>query len=137
MKNKLIILIFIIFFTGVLTSCKKNAPIIIFNSKPITAETILNNSREFKLGQRIYYIFITEKPIKDEVIRVQLSKKDEKTSIMGYKIVNSNDYRVYQDQVYYYTDYIVPSDRGLYLMQIFSLKNLNEPLARDYFIVKP
>lgn len=135
-KNKAIIFTLLLCLSVFTSGYKKNAPIILFNSQPITSETLLNNSKEFEAGKRIYYIFITEKPFKGDFVRVQLLKKEEKTAIGGYKIISANDYRIQQDQVYYYDDYFVINERGCYVVQIFSLDKLDKPLARDYFFVK-
>lgn len=129
--SSILILLFCMFFAG----CKKNDPIILFNKQPITAETLLQNSMEFDLNRRIYYIFITQKPIKSDYIRVQIVKKDEKTGIGGLKIIYANDFKVYQDQIYYYTNYIVLHETGHYYMQIFSTDNFEKPLARSDFYV--
>lgn len=135
-RKKAIIFTLLLCLSVFTSGYKKNAPIILFNSQPITAETMLNNSKEFQTGERIYYIFITEKPFHGDLIRIQLLKKEEKTSIGGYKIISANDYRVQQDQVYYYNDYFVINERGCYVLQVFSLDKLDKPLARDYFFVK-
>ena len=116
--------------------CKKDAPILLFNKCPITKETVLQNSKEFRAERRIYYIFITEKPINCGYIRVQIVKKDEKTSMGGYKIQYANDFKVYKDQLYYYTNYVVLNEKGHYYMQIFAVDNLEKPLARDDFYVR-
>lgn len=135
MLKKQIVFCLILMFCTIFGGCKKDDPIILFNKQPITAETLLHNSMEFDLNRRIYYIFITQKPIKSEYIKVQIIKKEEKTSVAGLKLVYANDFKVYQDQVYYYTNYIVLHEAGHYYMQIFSMDNLEKPLARSDFYV--
>lgn len=119
-----------------LSGFKKPTTMILFNTKPITKETVLNNSIEFPVGERIYYLFITEKPLKSDMIRIELRKKEEKAEYWGVKVVYSNDYRLYQDQLFYYNDYIVLHDAGHYYMLIYSKDRLDKPLAVSDFYVR-
>lgn len=136
MLKKLISLLLILLFGSLAAECKKNDPIILFNKNPITQETLLQNSREFVAGRRVYYIFITKKPIKCDYLRVQVLKREDKVGIGGYKIQYANDYRVYKDERYYYTNYVVLHEVGHYYVQIFSIDNLDKPLARSDFYVR-
>lgn len=134
--TKPILLLTLTLVTLGLSGCKKDDPIILFNRAPITKETILNNSREFRSDDRIYYIFITQKPLKTPYIRVQIYKKDEKVEFWGTKVVYSNDYKLSKDQIYYYDDYVVLRETGHYFMLIFSKDNLGKPVAFSDFFVR-
>lgn len=118
-----------------LSECKKLTTMILFNHSPISKENVLNNSKTFKPDERIYYLFITEKPLKSQYIRVQLIKKDEKVEFWGTKIVYSNDYKLNKDQMYYYDDYLVIREAGHYYMLIFSKDNLEKPVATSDFYI--
>lgn len=135
-RKKLSLLLILILSLCLFSGFRKAKTILLFNKQPITKETVLNNSIEFFTGKRIYYIFMTEKPIQSECIRVQILKKDDKVQMGGIKIVYANDYRVSQDEYYYYTDYFVLYEPGYYFMQIFSKDFLDKPLAQGYFHVK-
>lgn len=134
--NKFKILIILIFFVCIITSgCKKSTTMILFNSNPITKETVLQNDVNFIVGQKIYYLFITEKQLPSTTIRVELRKKDEKTEFWGVKIVYGNDYRLYKDQLYYFNDYIVLHEAGHYYMLVYLRNNMDKPLAvADFYV---
>lgn len=137
MAKKLLISISLILLLSLgLSGCNKNAPIILFNREPITTENVLNNSKNFLIGERIYYLFITQKPLKSPYIRVQVIKKDEKVEFWGTKVVYSNDYKLSKDQVYYYDDYIVIGEKGHYFLLVFSKYNLEKPVAYSDFFVR-
>ena len=97
--KKLLIVVFL-FSTTLLMSgwrfyvLKKHRPLLLFNSRPITAQTINHTTRFFKVGEKIHFIMIVPKGIKDDHIRVQLVKKEDKTEHWGYKIYWAQDYRV-------------------------------------------
>lgn len=139
MKNltvRLLIIMIVFCSTISVGVCKKSAAILLFNTQPITQNNLLDNSSEFLVGQKIYYIFITEKPLKTDAIRVRVLKRDEKALNEITKIVYSNDYRLYKDQIYYYNDYIVMHEAGNYCLIIHSKKDLRKPLVVADFKVK-
>lgn len=119
-----------------LTACNKPQTIILFNSAPITKENFLTNATEFSVGKKIYYIFITEKPLKTDSIRIRILKRDEKVNFEITKSVYSNDFRLYKDQIYYYNDYIVMNDAGYYCMVIYAKNKMDRPLVTADFRVK-
>jgi len=119
-----------------LTGCTNYKAVILFNHLPITKETILNNSKEFTLGRKVYYILLVKKPLQSDIIRVQILKKDEKTDLAGVKIYYADDFKLYKDQVYYYNDYVVIREAGYYIMQIFSKDDMEQPLAVSDFYVR-
>lgn len=109
--------------------CSKPKTMILFNQVPITKETLLNNSNEFIAGKRFYYIFITEKPLKTNFVRVRVLKRDDKARGEITKLYYSKDFRLYKDQIYYYNDYLVINEAGTYCMAVYALDGLNRPLA--------
>lgn len=137
-KKRIIILLIIIAFCIAINPCfcKKPQTMIIFNKEPITAKNLTENSSEFELGERIYYLFITEKKLETDEIRVRVLKRDFKAHNELTKMVRSNDYRLYKDQMYYYNDYIVINESGDYCLIIHSKSNLIRPLAIGDFRVK-
>jgi len=136
-NNKFLFFALILLLSLMFLGCnKKDDAVILFNQQPITKETILNNSKEFLVGRRIYYIILVKKPLKTEQIRVQILKKDQNTTVAGVKIQYAEDFRLYKDQVYYYNDYVVLHEPGFYIMQIFSKDNMKKPLAISDFYVR-
>lgn len=132
--NAFLVLFF--FSTLLLTACGKPKAMILFNNNPITKENLLANSTEFSTGKRIYYIFITEEPLKTTFVRIRILKRDEKVNFETTKIVYSNDFRLNKDQIYYYTDYIVMNEAGRYCMYVYTKNELDHPLAIADFRVK-
>lgn len=131
------ILILLIAVTAVaMSGCAKQTSMILFNQYPITKENLLSNSSEFVQGKRFYYIFITQRPLDSSLIRVRILKREEKADFAASKLVYSNDFKPYKDQVYYYTDYLVLHETGYYCMQIYSTDLLNSPLAIADFKIK-
>ena len=108
----------------------------ITDKNPITKETLLNNSTEFVAGKRIYYIFISTKPLNTQEVRIRVYKRDSKVFNQITKMVFSNDFRLSQDQIYYYQDYIVISNGGEYCMAVYAKNDLERPKAIADFKVK-
>ena len=105
--------------------CRKKDALLLFNSQPITNQTINNAGRNFKAGEKVYYILINEEGFKDDYIRVQLVKKEQKTNHWGYKIYWSKDYEI-DTSLKYFSDYFVINEPGYYFMQIFSFDDFSQ-----------
>lgn len=138
-RNKFSIAVsFIIIFCAsfLLCGCEKSDTVILLNHRPITKDNFLDNSIMFKKDERIYYLFMTQKPLETDFIRVKVLKRDEKVNFEITKPSYSNDFRLYKDQVYYYNDYLVIHEAGYYCIEVSSRNKLNNPLARVDFQVK-
>lgn len=135
MQKNFLYLFLLLCFSIVLTGCNKTKTLILFNSNPITKETLLNNATKFPAQKRIYYIFLSEKPLETNAIMVKIYKRDAKADFCINKLVYSNDFRLNKDQIYYYNDYIVMDDAGYYYMAIFAMNGLDKPLATADFRV--
>lgn len=117
------------------SGCSKNETLLLFNHSPITKDTVENNSREFAAGERIYYIFLTKKPLKSDIIQIKVMKMDEKGDYAPTKLIFANRYIMTKDEVNYFTNYVVFHDPGYYSMFVFS-DELPHPLAIEPFRVK-
>jgi len=135
MKNLLKIILVLCLICFVSTGCEDEETGILFNKEPITKDNVLNASRTFDAGQRIYYLFYTSKKINREFIRIQVFKAEKNSHVGGYVIVWTQDNRVMKDNDYYYYNYFVLHNPGKYVMQIFGLEDLSKPLAWNYFYV--
>ena len=134
MKKLFLIAILCLFFC---TGCdEKIKPNIIFNAEPITQETVMHPSREFAEGQKIYYLFFTPKKLECKFIRVQVFKVSDNVNRSGYTIYWTNDYRVMKQNMYYYTNHFTIHQKGRYVMQVFSITNLDKPLAYNEFWIR-
>jgi hypothetical protein len=120
----------------VLTGCNKQKAMILFNDNPITKQNLLENSSEFIKGKRFYYIFISEKPIQSDMVRIRIFKRDSKADNEPTKLLYSNDFKLRKDQIFYYDDYMVINDAGTFCMVVYSMNNLKTPLAIADFKIK-
>ena len=124
--------LFLLFILMVaLSGCKPKKPkaIILFNKYPITKENFLNNSTEFDTQKRIYYVYMTEKGIRTDKIRVKVFKRESKARDSITKLVYCHDFKMKYDNIYYYTDYIVLHTAGDYCMMVFQMDRLDKPDA--------
>lgn len=78
---------------------------------------------------------LTPKGFRDEYIRVQIVKKEEKTNHWGYKIYWSKDYRIDTTQKEFMS-YFVIDEPGYYFMQIFSFDDFDRVIVRNDFWIK-
>lgn len=136
--RKFIYLLLLLCVTVGLCGCNPDAQrnVILFNKEPITKENLLQNATQFNINKRIYYIFMREKKIDCDFVRVRIIKREEKANFGLSKLVYSNDYRLYKDQIYYYSDYIVMHEAGYYCMVVYAQNRLDKPLATADFQVK-
>ncbi len=114
--------------------CDKAA--IIFNSEKITASNVMNYTTVFRKNDRIYYLVIIPKKIKTRAIDIQVIKKDNRYMTLGYKLYWSYSAVLKDDQMYYYDDYFVISESGLYVMKVFSKDNPQKTLCMAQFLVQ-
>lgn len=132
--RKLVVLI--VLSIVLLCGCVYDRGIILFNTEPITKENALTDQINFKVGSRLYYLFIAPKRMENDYIRVQVFKMMDKAPWGGNEVVRTKDFRLMKDQRYYYTDYFTFHESGKYVMQVFSIDDLQHPLAVDFFFVK-
>ena len=119
-----------------LTGCVYDRGIILFNNQPITRENALSDEMVFSPGSRVYYLFIAPKKMTNDYIRVQVFKMIENAPWGGNEVVRTKDFRLMKDERYYHTDYFTFHETGRYVMQVFSIEDLQHPLAVDFFYVK-
>jgi len=133
MKKLLLLFIFLVFL---LCGCKYDRGIILFNSEPITKDNVLTDAKIFTPGQRIYYLFIAPKRMDNKYIRVQIFKMTDKAPWGGYEVLRTKDFRLMKDERYYHSDYFVLHEKGRYVMQVFSMDELQHPLSIGDFYVR-
>ena len=131
----LLALILMLFLSDSVFSYQKKG-ILLFNTQPITKENALSDEMVFKPGQRVYYLFIAPKKMKNKFIRVQIFKMTDKAPWGGNEVVRTKDYRLMKDEKYYHTNYFTLHETGRYVMQVFSIDDFQHPLAVDFFYVK-
>lgn len=133
MKKLFLAILFCIFL---LCGCKYDRGIILFNTQPITKENALHDNKTFAIGQRVYYLFIAPKRMENKYIRVQIFKMTDKAPLGDVDIVRTKDFRLMKDERYYHSDYFTLHEKGRYVMQVFSIDDLMNPLSLNDFYVK-
>lgn len=129
----IISLLFIIFTTS---ACDTDKAAILFNRDPITKETVMNNSTNFSRGERIYYLILMPKTVRSRYIYVQVIKKDNDYARLGYNLYWANTFRLKDEQMYYYDDYIVLNEKGSYIMKVYSKDSPQTVMAQAQFFVQ-
>ena len=130
------LLISVLLSVFLLAGCVYDRGIILFNTEPITKENALTDQINFKAGSRVYYLFIAPKRMENDYIRVQVFKMIDNAPWGGNEVVRTKDFRLMKDQRYYYTDYFTFHTPGKYVMQVFSIDDMQHPLAVDFFFVR-
>ena len=130
-----LLIVFVFCLIG-LTACTYERGLILFNVQPITRENALQDQKVFNEGQRVYYLFIAPKKMKNEFIRVQIFKMTDKAPWGGNEVVRTKDYRLMKDERYYQTNYFTLYEKGRYVMQVFSHADFQHPLALNDFYVQ-
>lgn len=133
MKKLIILLFFSMFF---LTGCANKRGFVLFNSQPFTKENVAYHQKTFQAGNRVYYLFIAPEKMKNNYIRVQVFKITDKAAGGGAEVLRTKDFRLMKDQRYYHTDYFVLNEKGRYILQVFSMEDLQRPLALNDFFLK-
>ncbi len=128
----LVLIISVIFLCGF---GRKEKPYIIMSAGTVSKETINRIERVFMAGQRINYAIIAPDGFKYDAVRLQISKRDEKTSNWGFSIIQSRD--IYIDKsADIINDYILIQRPGRYIIQFFYLNNKDYPFIHREFWVQ-
>lgn len=109
---------------------------ILFNNNPITEENVLDNSTIFTAGQKIYYLILLPKKVRSRYLYIQVVKKDNDYGRLGYDLFWSRNVRLKDEEVNYFTDYVVINQKGYYIMQVYSKDNPAKRLTAAQFYVK-
>ena len=135
---KKLILLFSILLTMVLASaCTSDKPAILFNKYPITEKNIYDYSKSFLSGRRIYYVVLMPKKVESRYLYIQIIKKDNNYGQFGYKLQQTYNIRLKDEEINYYTDYFVLNEKGYYFMKVYSKDNPQKPLAQaDFYVAK-
>lgn len=133
---KRIVVLFLLLVSIFSVGWKFSRGIILFNTQPINANNALTDAKIFKSGQRVYYLFIAPKRMKNKYIRVQIFKMTDKAPWGGNEVVRTKDFRLMKDERYYHSDYFTLYETGRYVMQVFSTDDYQHPLSIGDFYVK-
>lgn len=122
-----------------LSGCIEKDAAIFLSDSPINLNNLssLQENPVFKVRQKIYFTLVSKKPIESAVLRLQTIKLDNK---YGYPIAQMEipyaiDIERGSNQ-HVVSDYFVLHQDGNYFIRIFSLDNLESPIARTEFFVE-
>jgi len=136
LKKIAYLVITFVLITMSLCACTFERGIILFNQEPITKQNMLKDQKVFAEGNKVYYIFIAPKKMKNDFIRVQVFKMTDKAPWGGNEVVRTKDYRLMKDERYYHTNYFTFYEKGRYVMQVFSHDDFQHPLALNDFYIQ-
>ncbi len=129
-------LIFILFVMSILVcSCTGDKASILFNKHPITEKNIYDYSNVFPAGSRIYYVILMPKKVESRYIYIQIVKKDNDYGKFAYKLIQTRNIRLKDEEIHYFTDYLVLNEKGYYFMKVYSKDNPKKVLAAAEFNV--
>lgn len=133
-RNKLLIWITLIllFFTA---GCSREKAGILFNKNPINEKTIYDTSTVFEKGNRIYYLIVMPEKVESRYLYIQIIKKDNDYGQLGYKLIQTRDIRLKDEEINYFTDYFVLNEGGYYFMRVYSKDNPHKIFASAEFYV--
>ncbi len=133
MKKFIYPLLFLILF---LTGCTgADRASILFNKYPISEKNIYDYSTIFTVGKRVYYVVLIPKKVQSRYIYIQVIKKDNDYGRLGYNLIWTRDVRLKDEEINYYTDYLVLNQKGYYIMKVYSKDNPHKVLASAEFYV--
>ena len=75
------------------------------------------------------------KKVESRYLYIQVVKKDNDYGQFGYKLIWTRDVRLKDEEVHYFTDYLVLNEPGYYFMKVYSKDNPHKVLAASEFYV--
>jgi len=134
-------LLFLICFMPVilLSGCIEKDAAIFLSDSPVNLNNLncLQESPVFKVRQKIYFALVSKEPVESPILRLQTIKLDNK---YGYPIPQMEiPYAIDMERgsnQHVITDYFVLHQNGNYFIRIFSLDNLDKPIAEAEFFVE-
>lgn len=134
MKKLWVLLISFFIMIGV-HGCNSDKPQILFNKHPFSQETMMATTNVFPPSERIYYLITVPKTIKSKKIFIQIVKLGSEERL-GYNLVWSKHVKLKEEQIYYYTDYVVLNETGAYLMKTYSNDEPTKILTTSQFYIR-
>lgn len=135
--KKLVLLLPILLTMFLASACTSDKAAILFNKYPITEKNIYDYSKSFLAGRRIYYVVLMPKKVESRYLYIQIIKKDNNYGQFAYKLQQTYNIRLKDEEVNYYTDYFVLNEKGYYFMKVYSKDNPQKVLAQaDFYVGK-
>lgn len=135
--KKLVLLFSILLVMFLTCACTGDKASILFNKYPISEKNIYDYSKTFAVGRRIYYVVLMPKKVESRYLYIQIIKKDNDYGQFGYKLQQTFNIRLKDEEVNYYTDYFVINEKGFYIMKVYSKDNPHKVLTQaDFYVAK-
>ena len=135
--KKIVLLLSILLTMFLASGCTNDKAAILFNKYPITEKNIYDYSKSFLVGRQIYYVVLMPKKVESRYLYIQIIKKDNDYGQFAYKLQQTYNVRLKDEEVNYYTDYFVLNEKGYYFMKIYSKDNPQKVLAQaDFYVGK-
>ena len=105
-------------------------------------DKMMSGTNVFKSGERIYYLVTLPHSVESKRLLIQVVKTGGKTLTgdpadrLGYDLVWGKHVKLKDEQIYYYTDYLVFNETGAYIMTVYSRDNPTKILTSSQFYVK-
>ena len=123
-------------------ACEMEPAQLLFNKQPFRQDTMISGTNVFKSGERIYYLVTLPHSVESKRLLIQVVKTGGKTLTgdpadrLGYDLVWGKHVKLKDEQIYYYTDYLVFNETGAYIMTVYSRDNPTKILTSSQFYVK-
>lgn len=128
---KRIFTLFLLFVSiFIFSGCREQA-YIIFNRNPITRENVFDANYVFGIGERVYYLVTLPERSVTGRIYIQVFKRDNKEGRYGYKLIYGKDVKLRQEEEFYYTDYFVFNETGIYEFKVYNKDNPTKELTAN------
>lgn len=114
----------------------KSKAVIFFSDKKIDIDfTPERDKTVFAPGRKIYFVLYTQEPFTADMMRVQVLKLEQKSSIYTPSLAHARDIEIDMSKPYF-TDSLVLYSAGYYLLRVFSKDRLLTPIAEGDFKVE-
>ena len=133
--KKLLIFLGIIFFCCGFFGWKKQPAQIFFSSTPFMENDGKFFQTDFQLGEKIYYLIKNPKGFSDDVLRIQILKKNDKSPAGGFTFALTKDVEVRIRETSFVDDFFL-HEKGIYYMQVTEFSNDTKPIAYGIFGIK-
>lgn len=130
--------VLITIFSALVLLCgcdREERAMIFFSSKPITQEFTFDKAENnFELKNKIYFVLYNPKPYTCNVVKLQVLKSEDKSSVFVSTIAQAREIEIDPDNPYILNSFVLYSE-GNYWLRVFSRDNLEVPIAEANFRV--
>ena len=114
---------------------KKETAQIFFSTSPFVGGDEKFSQTDFQKGEKIFYLIKNPKGFTDDVIRIQILKKNDKSLAGGYTFSFTEDIEVEVGSKFFADEFQL-YEKGIYYMQVTEFSNDTKPIAFGIFGIK-